>query len=72
MSSPGRKVLRSGVFLNKGSSEVIGTESETVMGTLKMLWLFTMLFSYVETIPLVFVGLLSAHSPRFPTTMYDR
>lgn len=67
MSSPGRKVLRSGVFLNKGSSRVIGTESETVMGTLKVLWLF----SYSESIPLVFVGLLSAHSPRFPTTMYD-
>lgn len=67
MLSPGRKVKKRCLYL-KGSSEVIGTESETVMGTLKMLWLF----SYSETIPLVFVGLLSAHSPRFPTAMYGR
>ena len=47
--------LRNGVFLYKESSEGIGTDSETVMGTLKMLELF----SYSETLPLVFVGLLS-------------
>lgn len=67
MSSSGRKVKKRCLSL-KGFSEVIGTESETVMGTLKMLWLF----SFSATIPLVFVGLLSAHFPRFPTTMFDR
>lgn len=42
MSSPGRK----GVFLYKGSSEIIGTESETVVRTLKMLELFSYSTNY--------------------------